>query len=70
MNMQVSRAILALREAGSTLIVMAHRPSAIAAVNKVLVLQNGQVAHFGERDAVLAQATRAPVSIRKVQDAV
>lgn len=66
----LSRAILALREAGSTLIVMAHRPSAIAAVNKVLVLQNGQVAHFGERDAVLAQATRAPVAIRKVQDAV
>lgn len=64
----LSRAILSLRESGATLIVMAHRPSAIASVNKVLVLQNGQVAHFGDRDAVLAQATRAPVAIRKVQD--
>jgi PrtD family type I secretion system ABC transporter len=65
----LSRAILALREAGATLVVMAHRPSAIAAVNKVLVLQNGQAVHFGPRDEVLAQATRAPVAVRKVQDA-
>ena len=54
----LARAILALRQAGATVVVMAHRPSAIAAVNKVLVLQAGRVAHFGDKDSVLAQATR------------
>lgn len=57
----LATAIAGLRETGTTLIIMAHRPSAIAAVNKILVLQNGTVAHFGEKDAVLALATR-PVS--------
>ena len=64
------RAIMACRERGATLVIMAHRPSAIAAVNKVLVLQNGSVAHFGDKDAVLNQAVRpAATLIKKVQDA-
>lgn len=65
----LSRAIQAMREAGSVLVVMAHRPSAIAAVNKLLVLQNGQVVHFGDRDAVLAQATRPALPAQGVQNA-
>jgi PrtD family type I secretion system ABC transporter len=54
----LASAVNALRASGTTLVIMAHRPSAIAAVNKLLVLQNGTVAHFGEKDAVLALATR------------
>lgn len=49
----LARAIVALREAGSTVVVMAHRPSAIAAVNKVLVLHHGRVAEFGQKEDVL-----------------
>jgi ATP-binding cassette, subfamily C, bacterial exporter for protease/lipase len=64
------RAILACRARGATLVIMAHRPSAIASVNKVLVLQNGAVAHFGDKDAVLAQAIRpAATLVKKVHDA-
>ncbi|WP_078542898.1 type I secretion system permease/ATPase [Thioclava sp. DLFJ5-1] len=51
-------AIGALREAGRTVIVMAHRPSAIGAANKILVLQSGTVAHFGDKEEVLAKAMR------------
>ncbi|WP_299288280.1 type I secretion system permease/ATPase [uncultured Tateyamaria sp.] len=54
----LSQAIVTLREAGSTVIVMAHRPSAIHAVNKVLVLHAGRVAEFGEKDKILQTATR------------
>ena len=54
----LSRAIMALREAGSTVVVMAHRPSAIASVNKVLVLQAGRVAQFGTKDEVLSKAVK------------
>jgi len=38
---------------------MAHRPSAIAAVNKVLVLHTGRVSEFGPKDEVLQRATQA-----------
>lgn len=60
------RAILTLRERGSTVIVMAHRPSAIAAVNKVMVLQGGRVAQFGLREEVLGPvdlSARGPVAV-------
>lgn len=59
-------AILDLRNGGSTVVVMAHRPSAIAAMNKVLILENGQMTRFDAKDAVLgptANGTRIkPVS--------
>jgi PrtD family type I secretion system ABC transporter len=54
----LSRAIVLMRQAGSTVVVMAHRPSAIAAVNKVLVLHGGRVGEFGDKDEVLSKATR------------
>ncbi|MEM7070066.1 MAG: ATP-binding cassette domain-containing protein, partial [Pseudomonadota bacterium] len=48
-------AIHQLRQAGTCVVVMAHRPSAIAAVNKVLMLRDGRQVEFGERDEVLAK---------------
>ncbi|MDW3224781.1 MAG: type I secretion system permease/ATPase [Paracoccaceae bacterium] len=54
----LASAIAGLREAGSVVIVMAHRPSAIAAVNKLMVLNSGKVADFGEKAEVLRRATR------------
>ena len=54
----LTKAIATLRAAGSTVVVMAHRPSAIAAVNKVLILHGGSVAQFGPKDEVLAAAIR------------
>ncbi|MEJ2002824.1 MAG: type I secretion system permease/ATPase, partial [Maritimibacter sp.] len=64
----LARAIASLREAGSTIVVMAHRPSAIAAVNKVLVLHGGRVGEFGEKEEVLQKAAQAR-SARKVEAA-
>ena len=60
----LAKAILHLRNAGNTVIVMAHRPSAIEAVNKVMVLRDGAVVEFGEKDEVLRKATR-PKPIEK-----
>ena len=61
----LSQAILTLREQGSTVVVMAHRPSAIAAVNKVLVLHSGRVAEFGPKEDVLQKSVRPPAGRRK-----
>ena len=56
----LARAITTLRAAGSVVVVMAHRPSAIAAVNKVLILHGGMVAQFGDKAEILAAASGAP----------
>ena len=55
----LTKAIGALREAKSTVIVMAHRPSAIAAVNKLLMLREGMQVEFGEKKEVLSKITKA-----------
>ena len=38
---------------GASVIVVAHRPSALNAIHDLLVLANGQVAAYGKRDEVL-----------------
>ncbi|MGI3213159.1 type I secretion system permease/ATPase [Roseovarius tibetensis] len=58
----LAQAIRSMRAQGSVVVVMAHRPSAITAVNKILLLHQGRVAKFGDKDEVLKSAPR-PVSV-------
>lgn len=53
-------AIKAMRAHGSVVVVIAHRPSAISAIDKVLCLKEGRVAAFGPKDEVM-QKILAPV---------
>jgi ATP-binding cassette subfamily C exporter for protease/lipase len=46
--------LLGLKSRGTTLVVMTHRTSVLAAMDKILVLREGQVAALGPRDEVLA----------------
>jgi ATP-binding cassette, subfamily C, bacterial exporter for protease/lipase len=55
----LGKAILQLRGAGSCVVVMAHRPRALAAVNKLLVLDAGRQIDFGDKAAVLARRGQA-----------
>ncbi|MEM6852044.1 MAG: type I secretion system permease/ATPase [Pseudomonadota bacterium] len=48
-------AIAAVKARGCTVVMVAHRPSALVHVDKVLLMTNGAVQAFGERDQVLAQ---------------
>lgn len=55
---QVGEAALAealrdLKARGVAVVVVGHRPSTLAQADKLLVLQNGRVAHFGHRDEVM-----------------
>lgn len=50
--------IRALRASGSVVIVMAHRPSAISAVDKILMLNDGRQVEFGPKEEVLRRVTR------------
>lgn len=57
----LAAAISAMRAKGSVVVVMAHRPSAIAAVNKVMILHNGAVAQFGSKEEVMQPSARSGV---------
>lgn len=46
-----------LKAAGTTLVVVTHKPSLMAGVDKVLVMANGKLAIFGPRDEVYKKLT-------------
>lgn len=56
----LNTAIVAAKERGAIVIVIAHRPSAIAAVDNLLFLQNGRQGAFGPKDEVLRAITPVP----------
>lgn len=51
-------ALAVLKANGRTVIVIAHRPSLLANADRVLVLRNGTVEHFGPRQEVMAKLRR------------
>jgi len=54
----LNRAIAAMKGSGSTVVVVAHRPSLMAHIDQVLLLQEGEMQLVGSRDTVLAQLSR------------
>jgi PrtD family type I secretion system ABC transporter len=59
-EMALDRAIRASLKRGATVVVVAHRPSALHAMNDLLVLTNGQVAAYGTRDEILKKVGQRP----------
>ena len=54
----LTRAIAGVRERGGIAIIIAHRPTALAAVDLVAVMTAGQLAAIGPRDHVLRSLMR------------
>ncbi len=63
----LSRAIMRVRERGGIAIVIAHRPSAIAGVDFVLVMNGGRQQAFGPKDEVLNKVLQRPVLPRPLK---
>jgi ATP-binding cassette subfamily C protein len=55
----LTRAILGVRERGGIAVVIAHRPSALAGVDQVLVLNQGRQQALGPKEQVLRSVLRA-----------
>ena len=55
----LTRAIQTMRAARSIVIVISHRPSALAALDMALVLYDGKAIAFGRRDEVFARVSHA-----------
>jgi ATP-binding cassette subfamily C exporter for protease/lipase len=63
----LAAAVLELKARGTTFVVMTHRTSILAVVDKMLVLREGQVAAFGPRDEVLAALAKAAAEAQQAQ---
>jgi len=68
----LTRAILGVRARGGIVVVIAHRPSAIAGVDLLLVLKQGRMQAFGPKDEVLSKVLQrdapAPRPLKVVSD--
>jgi PrtD family type I secretion system ABC transporter len=64
----LTRAIRAVRERGAIVVVVAHRPVGIEAVDQLLVLKDGRMQAFGPKETVLGQVLQrvAPPSPIKI----
>ena len=69
----LTRAVRAARQRGAIVVVVAHRPVGIEAVDQILVLKDGRVQALGPKEQVLAQVLQpriaAPTPIKIVSDA-
>ena len=59
----LTRAILGVRERMGIVIVVAHRPSAIAGVDRLLMMNQGKAQTIGPKDEVLSKVLQRPLSI-------
>lgn len=62
----LAKAVQGLKARGATTIIVAHRPSAIAFVDKLLMLADGEMRAFGPRDEVLKKI--APGMVASFQE--
>ncbi len=62
----VVAAIAAVRARRGIVVAIAHRPSAMGAVDLVLAMQGGRVKAFGPRDEVLSQITKPATAAKPV----
>ena len=58
----LTRAIRGARERGAIVVVVAHRPIGIEAVDQLLVLRDGRMQAFGPKETVLAQVLQPRVA--------
>jgi ATP-binding cassette subfamily C protein len=58
----LSRAVRAARERGAIVVVVAHRPIGIEAVDQLLVLKDGRMQAFGPKETVLGQVLQPRVA--------
>ena len=65
----LAAAIHELKSQGKTIIVVGHRPSTLAEATKILLLRDGRVQMFGERDVVMARMRDATATARAANQA-
>lgn len=62
-------AVLEMKRQGSTVVLITHRTSVLRAVDKLMLLRDGQIQMFGPRDEVLGALTKANQQLAQAQQA-
>jgi ABC-type protease/lipase transport system fused ATPase/permease subunit len=57
----LTQAIYRVRERKGVVVVIAHRPSALEAIDTVLLMAHGRAQAFGPRDEILSKVLRPQV---------
>ncbi len=60
-------ALRRMKESGSTIIIITHRTSILALVDKLLVMKGGKPDRFGERDAVIESLKKETANVTQLQ---
>lgn len=61
----LNRLVTQMKEAGKTVVIMTHRPTAISACDTLLMLEAGAIAAFGPRDEVVKSMMRNARAVGK-----
>ena len=69
-SIALNKAVIAMKEAGNSILIMAHRPSAIKECDKLLVLEDGAVKAWGPREKVMSEMLSNVQVIRKAANKV
>jgi PrtD family type I secretion system ABC transporter len=64
----LTEAILNVRRRGAIVVIIAHRPKALDGVDHVLVIADGKVQSFGQKEDVLNKVLRTPPPFKVVAD--
>jgi len=59
---QLVETLISMRERQAGVIIVAHRLGVLAAVDKILVMRDGQVEAFGARDEIIARLGGVPAA--------
>lgn len=62
----LNRAVSAARLAGRIVVVMSHRPSVLAECNKVLLLSDGKMVGYGDRDDMINRFLKPATGVAKL----
>lgn len=60
-------AVTAARARGAIVVVVAHRPSALASLDTVALMTGGQLASFGSKDEIVSKVVKMPIPIAAVR---
>ena len=63
----LTQAILGVRARGGIVVVVAHRPSAIAGVDYILVMAKGRQQQFGPKEEILNRVIQPPPQQRSLK---
>lgn len=67
-ELALNEAIVAIRERGGIVVVIAHRPSMLAHVSHILLLVNGRMEKLGPREQMIDQIIGKPIPLNKPKD--